>query len=389
MRSNPALIVAISFLIITLALLPNAFAATQEWVKYAGNPVLLPTAGSWDGDYVTTPRVLYDNTTYRMWYMGGLSGVNRIGYATSSDGINWVKHGIVLGPGLPGDWDSSSIALGSVLWNGTTYLMWYTGTNGTVYPGGAIGLAFSTDGLNWVRYSRNPILIPSELGNDQKYIAAPYVIRLKLTYNMWYTGKSAATPNTNRILYATSFDGIHWSKWPSPVLSPSQDPTAWDSNGVYAPSVIWNGQIFGIWYSGLNQTGLVPRVGYAVSLDGGSWTRSANNPVLEPGPVGTWDSAGVEQPSVIQVGKNFMLFYDGYSKFQGQRIGLALSPQGFALPEFPAPGLEILIGLIACSIVYVSRGRRQRTKQDPAIQSHFSLRKTSEQSLLVNSGFIT
>jgi predicted GH43/DUF377 family glycosyl hydrolase len=240
--------------------------------------------------------------------------------------------------------------------------MWYTGTNGITYPGGAIGLAVSTDGLNWIKYSGNPVLTPSGLGNDQNYIAAPDVIRLKLTYNMWYTGKSATSPNVNKILYATSFDGIHWSKWPSPVLSPSTNSTAWDSSGVYAPSAIWSGQIFGMWYSGINQTGIVPRIGYATSPDGGSWTRSTSNPILIPGPPGSWDSRGVEQPSVIQVGSNYMLFYDGYSNQQGERIGLALSPQGFAVAEFPMPAVQLLLALMVCSTlctIYYRRTKRE------------------------------
>ena len=297
-----------------------------------------------------------------MWYQGGVSGVSQIGYATSVDGINWVKHGIVLSAGSASDWDSSSIGLGSVLWNGTAYMMWYTGTNGITYPGGAIGFATSTDGLNWVKYSGNPVVKPTAIGNDQKYIASPYVIRLNLTYNMWYTAKSSATPYTNKIVYATSFDGIHWTKWPEPVFGPATAPSAWDSNGVYSPCVIWNGQLFGMWYSAINQTGLVPRIGYASSPDGGAWSRYASNPILTPGPPGSWDSAGVEQPSVVQVGNSFMLFYDGYSSQQGQRIGLALSPQGFVMSEFPLPAMQLLLGLIACSTVYAVLRRQQKRR---------------------------
>lgn len=350
-------------LIPALSMFPPSYATSGEWVKYAGNyPVFTPTAGSWDGDFVTTPRVLYDGTTFRMWYQGGLSGVSKIGYATSTNGISWVKHGAVLSPGLTGDWDSSSVALGSVTWNGTAFLMWYTGSNATTYPGGAVGFAVSKDGFSWVKYSGNPVLTPSELGNDQRYLATPYVIRLNLTYNMWYSGKSAATPNINRILYATSTDGIKWSKWPDPVLSPASDPKAWDANGVYSPSVFWNGQIFGLWYTGINQTAAVPRIGFATAPDGATWTRSSSNPILSPGPPGSWDSAGVEQPSVVQAGNNFMMFYDGYSNLQGQRIGLALSPQGFSVPEFSAPAFDMFLGLVACaaiSLIYYRRPSRR------------------------------
>jgi predicted GH43/DUF377 family glycosyl hydrolase len=296
-----------------------------------------------------------------MWYQGGLSGVSKIGYATSTDGISWSKHGIVLSPGGNDAWDNSSIGLGSVLRNGTTdYVMWYTGTNGVTYPGGAVGLATSTDGVNWVKYPGNPVLKPSFLFyDDQLYIATPYVIRLNLTYNMWYTAKGAATPNINKILYATSFDGIHWTKWPSPVLSPPSNASAWDASSDYSASVIWNGQIFGMWYTGINQTGLPPKIGFATSPDGGTWMRAASNPILVPGPPGSWDSAGVEQPSVAQSGNTYMLFYDGYSSQQGQRIGLALSPQGFTIAEFPAPAVQLLLGLIACSTIYMACYRRK------------------------------
>jgi predicted GH43/DUF377 family glycosyl hydrolase len=360
MHIRSLLVFTVSLLLLAIASFPSTSAVATPWVKYAGNPVLVPTEGGWDSDYVTTPRVIFEGNTYRMWYQGSHSGANHIGYATSLNGYTWLKHGIVLSAGNPGDWDSSSIGLGSVLWNGTDYLMWYTGSNGITYPGGSVGFAVSTDGINWVKYAGNPVLTPS--GNDQNYIATPYVISLKLTYNMWYSGKGGSSPNVNKILYATSFDGIHWSKWPSPVLTPSTDPMAWDSAGVYSPAVIWNGQIFGLWYSGINQTGLVPRIGFSTSPDGGSWTRSANNPILTPGPPDSWDSSGVEQPSVVQAGGNYMMFYDGYSSLQGQRIGLALAPQGFAIAEFHAPTAELFLGLMTCSTLYMLFYRRRRTR---------------------------
>jgi len=362
MHIKIAMVFILSFSILATTSLPHTYAATSQWVKYAGNPVLAPTEGSWDGDFVTTPRVILEGNMYRMWYQGGHSGINHIGYATSSDGYTWLKHGIVLSAGQPGEWDSS-IGLGSVLWNGTDYLMWYSGTNGITYPGGSIGLAISSDGLNWVKYSGNPVLTPSALGNDQYYIATPYVITLKLTYNMWYSGKGGASPKVNKILYATSFDGIHWTKWPSPVLTPSTDLTAWDSYSDYSPAAIWNGQIFGLWYTGINQTGIAPRIGYATSPDGGTWTRSPSNPILIPGPPGSWDSSGVEQPSVVQGGSGYMLFYDGYSNLQGQRIGLALAPEGFTVAEFPTPTAELLLGLVTCSALYMVCYRRTKVRQ--------------------------
>ena len=352
MLSRTPLILIMILLPCTLSFLPTARADSSQWVKLSSNPVLQPTTGTWDGDYVTSPRVLYDGKLFRMWYQGGFSGDSRIGYATSLDGISWQKYkDPVMRPGEPGNWDSSLVALGSVVWNGTMFEMWYAGSNPTTYQNGAIGLAFSTNGTTWVKYAGNPVL------DTGGYVAGPYVISLNLTYNMWYTSRNIAggTITGSKIQYATSYDGVNWTKWPGPVLSPPSNSSAWDSGGVYAPSVIFDGKNFGLWYSALNQTGSTPSVGFASSPDGATWTRSSSNPILNPGPPGSWDAAGVEQTSPVQVGTSYFLYYDS-----GSKIGLALSPHGFAIPEFPTPVIALFLGLIASTAVLLTHQRRRQ-----------------------------
>jgi len=335
-------------------------ADSGQWVKYSGNPVLGPTPGGWDADYTVSPKVVYDGSTFRMWYDGGLAGATSIGYATSNDGITWTKYpNPVLTPGEPGTWDASQVGLGSVVWNGTLFFMWYRANNAVTFPNGAVGLATSMDGINWIKYSSNPVLRPTEA--DQRYIASPFVVRYSLTnaYYMWYTGRSISDPES-RILYATSFDGVNWFKWPSPVLSPSSDAKAWDSSSVFSPSVIYDGSIFGLWYSGLDQSLVNPRIGFASSPDGATWIRSSANPILSLGLAGSWDSAGVEQTSVV-IGNGYMLYYDGFSKAVGGRIGLAMAPQSFNIPEFPVStaGLLIVVLFAVSCIRYHKIPRRK------------------------------
>jgi hypothetical protein len=76
-----------------------------------------------------------------MWYAGWTGAPpERIGLATSTDGINWVKHGKVktLKNGLPVDdglkgspeaWDGESVTSPCVTVDGSLapYEMWYTG----------------------------------------------------------------------------------------------------------------------------------------------------------------------------------------------------------------------------------------------------------------------
>jgi hypothetical protein len=103
------------------------------WVKHPGNPVLdIGAGGTWDDYYVSEPTVFFDGTKYQMWY-GGYDGLNeRIGYATSADGIAWVKHpDPVLDLGASGIWDDDSVSCSTVLFNCTEYQMWYSGHDGS------------------------------------------------------------------------------------------------------------------------------------------------------------------------------------------------------------------------------------------------------------------
>jgi len=331
---------------------PLAQADQVQWAKYSGNPVLAPTPGSWDQDFTIAPRVLYDGKMFRMWYVGGHSGSTAIGYATSLDGTSWTKYpSPVLTHGPPGSFDSTQLGLGSVVQkNESFFIMWYQGSNHVSFTNGAIGVATSQDGINWVKYDGNPVLRSTTV--DQLVLASPYVIRLNNTYNMWYTGKSQSDPSqTTRILFAISYDGINWIKWPHPVFSPSTDPDMWDSGAVYSASVFYDGKNFGLWYSGLNQTYLNPRIGFATSPDGATWTRS--NLLLDVGKPGSWDSAGVEQPCVL-IGYGYTLYYDGFSSVGGS-IGIARAPQDFNIPEFPNLPVGVLMGTMVCTAICLLR----------------------------------
>lgn len=365
MRTRETVLLALFLIGSVLVALPSAVYAdtpSGQWVKYPGNPILAPTPGCWDADYVVGPRVLYDGHLFRMWYDGGntATGTSGVGYATSNDGVVWMKYGVrVLTPGPAGAWDSGEVELGSVIWNGTLFLMWYRGSNTTSFDTGAVGLATSTNGTTWIRFNRNPILMPSQFGLDQKYVATPYSISASpRSYDMWYSGENSTKPkisSTSRLLYATSLDGVEWAKWPGVVLSPSADPKAWDSGSVYSPSVIYDGSNFELWYTGMNESNLLPQIGFATSPDGANWTRSSSNPVLSPGVPGSWDSAGAEQPNVIVDGNRYMLYYDGFSNVAGGRIGLAQTARTIAVPEFPVSPYDILLGLVLCGALCLIR----------------------------------
>jgi len=307
------LFVSVTMLLPSVAYATNTSSGTAQWVKYSGNPVLSPMPGEWDSNYVMSPRVIANSVSFSMWFDGGSPGIAAIGYANSTDGVTWKEYsGPVLLPGPQGAWDSGRVALGSIIWNGSLFLMWYGGSNTTTNSNGAVGFATSKNGISWVKYSGNPVLQRSLFGLDHNLMATPYVIKLQLYYYMWYTARNTMYPQPNpstRILAAISSDGIHWARIPSPAMTPSLNPNAWDSGAVYSPSTIYDNANFGLWYSGTNQSYMTPQIGFANSPDGYNWTPSTTGPILSAGAPGSWDSAGVEQPNVIDTQNNLLMYY--------------------------------------------------------------------------------
>jgi hypothetical protein len=191
------------------------------WWKDPYNPVLEPEPGQWDGGSIGSLAVLYQGGMFHMWYGAAAAHLapTYVGYATSSDGSSWTKHGPVAGlePGPPGSWDDYGMAPGSVLVEGSDLRMWYMAFEGGYWGHPwSIGHARSTDGgLSWVQEPDAPVLEASEPWEGST-LYWPTVVLDGGCYHMWYTGGASISMG-----YASSSDGLGWRKWPgNPVLTP-------------------------------------------------------------------------------------------------------------------------------------------------------------------------
>ena len=243
------------------------------WTKYAGNPVLEPgKPGEWDSWYRGQVAVLQDGGLYKMWYSGGArSGPWQVGYATSSDGLEWTIYASnpVLKAGGPGSWDEMESDGPTVLKDGATYKMWYHGCNAD-YSVCSIGLATSPDGIAWTKYAGNPVLEQTPGEWDESGLAWPRVIKNGATYEMWYY-------SDRKIGYATSPDGVTWTKYAgNPVLS-----QGWDGAGVSVTSLLLDGDTYKLWTA--SGAGATAGIGYFESADGITWAQPVSNPVLVKG----------------------------------------------------------------------------------------------------------
>jgi hypothetical protein len=54
-----------------------------------------------------------------------------------------------------------------------------------------------------------------------------------------------------------------------------------------------------------------------------------------------------------------MLYYDGFSPNTGGRIGVAIGPHNFVIPEFSAPTLNLLFGAVISTTVCFAAIKRR------------------------------
>jgi predicted GH43/DUF377 family glycosyl hydrolase len=297
------------------------------WNKYAGNPVLnWGPSGSWDALAASGTSVLCESSSCRMWYLGS-DGVNRrIGHAVSADGFSWTKKAVnpVMSP-TPGKWDDYSVREPSVLRDGQTYKMWFASHNSATLWQMRIGYAESPDGMNWQEYP-DQVLGPNVSNAWESHsVTVPHVIKVGGIYKMWYAG--GLDDVVFRIGYAESLDGINWTRpSPNPVLDLGP-PGSWDSVSLTIASVLLDNGTYRMWYGGTNNSGAILSIGYAVSSDGRNWSKYGQNPVITPGPPGSWDSVAIDPDYIEKIGSVFFMWYMGWDGSR-MRIGLAISADG-------------------------------------------------------------
>ncbi len=260
-----------------------------NWTKYSnsslaslGGSVLgkenVPSFGSL---HVMTPSVIKDGNQFKMWFAGiGLSGY-KIGYASATNEMNWIKYsntspvsllGALLGSENTPSFASNGTHDPVVIKDNNIYKMWYFGDSSS---GSRIGYAFSADGTNWNKYTNSaPGLKGAILGKENSHVSFasgnicdPSVVKDGQKYRMWFVGGDGILP---RIGYAVSTNGIDWSVTSNtytPVamkgaLLGSENLPSFCSTSTRDPVVVMENNSYKIWFSGKDAGG-IDRIGLA------------------------------------------------------------------------------------------------------------------------------
>ena len=201
--------------------------------------------GEFDEKGQADPSVIYDGINdWKMWFdaWDGSDIWRSLGYATSTDGINWSKYGAVLDKGTSGEWDDYKIHHPSVVKEGSTYYMYYGGhRSGQSYR---IGMATSSNGINWTKYAENPILTWGEDGEFDDNMLRPS--KPIIIDGVWYMFYWAYDGSSSGMGLAVSTNGYTWTKKGEFA---SRHSGNWDDD-IQASSPLKEGNLIKIWYGG-------------------------------------------------------------------------------------------------------------------------------------------
>lgn len=260
--------------------------------------------------------ILFDEGTYKMWYVGldyAGNGRGNILYAFSDDGINWTHYNNnpVMMPGNYYSWDSQNVQPGAILKENGVFKMYYSGFS-DVNSHWYIGLATSIDGINWRKYP-NPIITPSNFWEYQ--MVASSIVKYNNLYFLYYTGRNWPY---YAVGLASSTDGINFSKFSgNPILTST---SIWEINGVLDANVIEENSQLKMVYMNLNGSGF----GIATSTDGYNWTKSSRNPLFtNQNTNNNWAFGKIAYPYWLKLNNETRIYYSGTFSYKDEhRIGM-------------------------------------------------------------------
>ena len=212
-----------------------------QWQEPPGNLMLTGDDIPW-GVPVQTPFVKHDAVTgqFRMWFVSGdgvsrdaknkiIGNDQRLGHATSTDGIHWVVDPQPLYP------CGRSPSVTQIAAN--DYRMWmgsrpdHNLINGDLYAN--IYEFRSTDGLKWIRGAK-PVLQPR---TGARSVVYPFVIREGNAWYMWHG--CHIDGGTFELFCAQSKDGTNWHvDHTQPAFPVAEGNQRFDSRYASTPCIV-------------------------------------------------------------------------------------------------------------------------------------------------------
>ncbi len=192
----------------------------------------------------------------------------------------------------PGAWDAKIRERGWIMRDGELWKLWYTGYDPEQQPVTMkLGYATSKDGIQWTRAEMNPLV-------SDYWVEDMMVVKHDDTYYMFSEGSQ------DQAQLMTSRDGIQWTrvgtldvrlKAGEPIpAGPFGTPTAILDNGVWY--LFYERRDEGIWL--------------ATSADMKTWTNVSDDPIIVPGP-DSFDRRMIAMNQVQKIGNRYVAVLHG------------------------------------------------------------------------------
>ncbi|MBI2869300.1 MAG: hypothetical protein HYX96_05700, partial [Chloroflexi bacterium] len=319
MRSGKSRYLVMVLFLLASLVIPAAPAspvrADVSWTGHSSNPVFS------QGVIAGAATVIYDEDThlYKMWFTRGIANESAI------DGLVGELLGLDLGNLIDDirtmNWRGIAENDAANLKTAIDYLAGLSESeldDLASGSGGAIGYATSVDGVDW-EYGGDVLQATGEAW-DEILLGAPAVVRNSDGgYEMWYTGARFDAASFKTLLtdislltaddLQTLLTDIADKNLPGLI----SDIRAVRGDDYVLSTLIHFAQV--VADAGIS-------LGYATSADGIEWTKDASNPVLQGGTGLAWDRYGVAGPAVVRTGDSYEMWYTGLGLDYASLIGL-------------------------------------------------------------------
>jgi beta-1,2-mannobiose phosphorylase / 1,2-beta-oligomannan phosphorylase len=200
-----------------------------------------------------------------------------------------------------GAWDTRIRERGWIVRENGAYKLWYTGYDGSRDGTRMLGYATSPDGITWTRFPKNPLV-------RNEWVEDMMIVKDDGKYYMFAEGR------LDRAHWLVSSDGIAWTPLGKLVVrhkngtpladGPLGTPTVWRDKDRWL--LYYEREDLGIWL--------------AASPDMKVWTNVQDEPVLSPGPT-DYDKDLIALNQIIQHKDRYYAYYHGSAK-TGPHAGL-------------------------------------------------------------------
>jgi hypothetical protein len=230
----------------------------------------------------------------------------------------------VFAGGGPGAWDAQIRERGWVLHENGSYKLWYTGYDGTKADRRRLGYATSPDGVRWTRHPGNPLL-------PDLWVEDVMVVRDGGRYLMVAEGEN------DRAHLLTSADGIAWQ--PHGRLDVRRaDGTPIPDGPFGTPTLFRDAGRWLLFYERSDAA-----VWLAASTDLKVWRNVRDEPVLRPGPA-AYDRDLVALNQVVRHAGRYYAYYHGCAETgpdaRKWSVGVAVSDDLVGWQKYPGNPLR-------------------------------------------------